>query len=125
MIDLLALHDVGRLAQPAEQRQPAIAEVIAAGAIVDEADDLVAELAMLEDLVGDHPPEVARAGDENAPQPDAGGPAPLERLAHQLARQIAERDVEDQEDGPHPPRHFVGAGQAQLRPARSRCRRTA
>jgi hypothetical protein len=35
--------------------------VVAAGAVVDEADDLVAQLAVLEDLVGDHPAEVAGA----------------------------------------------------------------
>ena len=44
----------------AEQRQPAVAEVIAGCAVVDEADDLIAELAMLEDLVGDEPAELAR-----------------------------------------------------------------
>ena len=42
------------LGERAEQRQPAVADVIAAGAIVDEADDLIAELAMLQDAVGDH-----------------------------------------------------------------------
>ena len=88
--------------KPAEQRQAAIAEMVAAGAIVDEADDLIAELAMLENLVGDHASEIAGAGDEDAPQPDARDPAPLERLAHELARQIAERDVEDEEDAPRP-----------------------
>ena len=54
VIDALALGDVADLGQRAEQRQAAIADVIAAGAVVDEADHLVAELAMLEDAVGDH-----------------------------------------------------------------------
>ena len=78
--------------------------MIAAGAIVDEADDLVAELAMLEDLVGDHAAQLAGAGNQDAAQADARGPAPLERFAHELARQVAERDVEDEEDAPRPPR---------------------
>ena len=70
----------------AEQRQAAIADVIAAGAIVEEADDLEPELAMLEHLVGHHAPEIARAGNQHALQADAGPPAPLQRLAHDLAR---------------------------------------
>ena len=64
--------------------------MIAAGAIVDEADDLEAELAVLEDLVGDDASEIAGAGDQHALQADAGAPAPLERLAHQLARRVGE-----------------------------------
>ena len=72
--------------QRAEQRQAAIADVIAAGPIVDEADQLEAELAVLEDLVGDHPSEIAGAGDQHALEADAGPPAPLERFAHELAR---------------------------------------
>ena len=97
----------------AEQRQSAIAEVIAAGAIVDEADDLIAELAVLEDLVGDHAAEIAGAGDQDAAQADAGDPAPLERLADELARQVAERDVADEEDAPDAARDLVGADVAQ------------
>ena len=54
----------------AEQRQPAVADVIAAGAIVDEADDLIAELAVLEHAVGHHAAEIAGAGDEDALQAD-------------------------------------------------------
>jgi hypothetical protein len=38
--------------------------MVAAGAIVDEADDLVAELAMLQHAVGKHPTEIAGAGNE-------------------------------------------------------------
>ena len=51
---LLLPDDLVGLGQRAEQRQAAVADVIAAGAIVEEADDLEAELAVLEHLVGDH-----------------------------------------------------------------------
>ena len=86
----------------AEQRQAAVADVIARGAVVEEADDLEAELAVLEDLVGDQPAEVAGAGDQDALQADAGPPAPLERLAHELARRVGESDVEDAGRAPRP-----------------------
>ena len=76
--------DLGRVGQRAEQRQAAVAEVVAAGAIVDEADHLIAELAVLEHAVGDHAAQVAGAGDEDALQADAGAPPPLEQLAHAL-----------------------------------------
>ena len=109
MIDALVAHDVGGFVETAEERQAAVAEMVAAGPVVDEADDLIAELAMLEDLVRDHASELAGTGDEDAAQPDAGHPAPLERLAHDLARQVAERDVEDEEDRPDRARHFVRA----------------
>ena len=100
LIDALAPDDLAGLGERAEQRQPAVAEVIAAGAVVDEADDLVAQLAVLEDLVGDEPAEVAGAGDEDPLQADAGAPAALEHLAHDLARRERQRDVEDQEERP-------------------------
>ena len=61
MVDVLARRDLGRFVERAEQRQPAVAEMIAGGAVVDEADDLIAELAMLEDLVGDQAAELAGA----------------------------------------------------------------
>ena len=54
VIDALAMRDFGHLRQRAEQRQAAIADVIAAGAIVDEADDLIPELAVLQHAIGDH-----------------------------------------------------------------------
>jgi hypothetical protein len=57
-------------ASRAEQRQPAVADVVAAGAVVEEAHDLEAELAVLEQLVGHHAPELAGAGDEHPLQPD-------------------------------------------------------
>ena len=58
MIDRLANGDFRRLLDAAEERQTAVAEVIARCLDVHEADDLVAELAMFEDLVGDEPPEL-------------------------------------------------------------------
>ena len=60
--------------------------MIAGGPVVEEPDDLEAELAVLEDLVGDELAEVAGAGDQHALQADARLPAALERLAHELAR---------------------------------------
>ena len=91
MVDPLAADDLVGVVQRAEQRQTAIADVVAAGAVVDEADDLEPELAVLEDLVGDEPPEVAGAGNEHALEADTGPPAPLERLAHELARRVGEQ----------------------------------
>ena len=63
VIDAFLPDDLVRLAQRAEQRQAAIADVIAGGAVVEEADDLEPELAVLEHLVGDQPSEIAGAGD--------------------------------------------------------------
>ena len=114
VIDALALGDLGDLGQRAEQRQPAVADVIAAGAIVDEADDLIAELAVLEDAVGDHAAEIAGAGDQDALQADAGAPAALEQLAHRFARGVGEHHVEREEQPPDDLRDLVGA----LRPCR-------
>ena len=71
LIDALALQDVAGLGERAEQRQAAIAEVIAAGLVVDEADHLVAELAVLEQLVDDHAAQLAGAGDQHALEADA------------------------------------------------------
>ena len=68
---LLAADDLVGVVERAEQRQAAVADVVAAGAVVDEADDLEAELAVLEDLVGDQPAEVAGAGDQHALEADA------------------------------------------------------
>ena len=91
VIDPFPPDDLVGLAERAEQRQAAVADVIAGGPVVEEADDLEAELAVLEDLVGDQPAEVAGAGDQHALEADAGLPPPLERLAHQLARGVRER----------------------------------
>jgi hypothetical protein len=58
--------------------------MIAAGLVVDEADDLIAQLAMLEDAIGDDAAEIAGAGDQDPAQADARQPAPLERFAMNL-----------------------------------------
>ena len=90
VIDALAADDLVGIAERAEQRQAAVADVIADRAIVDEAEQLEAELAVIEHLVRDHPPEVAGAGNQHPLQADAGLPAPLERFADELARQVGE-----------------------------------
>ena len=100
VIDSLARRDLGRLADRAEQRQSAVAEMIARRPVVDEADDLIPELAMLQNLVGDQTPELAGARDENALEADAGAPASLQNFSDELARGIGERHVEDEEDRP-------------------------
>ena len=131
VIDAFARRDLAGLVERAEQRQAAVAEMVAAGAIVDEADDLVAELAVLEDLVGDQPAELAGAGDQDALQADARAPAPLEQLAHELARREREQHVDDEEERPDRaarPRtrrgpSLVGDASTPGRTAWRRCRR--
>ena len=109
LIDPIALQDVAGLGQRPEQRQAAIADVVAAGLVVDEADHLVAELVVLEQLVDDHAAQLAGAGDEDALEADALAPAPLQRFADQLARGVGERDVDDEEQAPDQLRHLEGA----------------
>ena len=109
MIDRLARRNLGGVVDRAEQREAAIAEMIAGRAIVDEADDLVPELTAFENSVGDEASQLARSGDENPLEADAGAPAPLEDFAHDLARREGERDVQDQEDRPGGLRDFERA----------------
>ena len=109
VIDVLLADDLVGLVQRAEQRQAAIADVIAGRAVVEEADDLESQLAMLEDLVGDQLSEIAGAGNQHALQTDAGLPSPFERLAHELARRIGENDVDDQVERPDELRDLVHA----------------
>jgi hypothetical protein len=109
VIDAFALRHFARFGERAEKRQAAVAEVIAGGAIVDEADDLVAELAMFENLVGDQPPELARARDQDPLQSDAGLPPPLECKADGLARCEGEGDIQYEKDRPHRLRDFERA----------------
>jgi hypothetical protein len=106
--------DLADIGQRAEQRQTAIADVIAAGAIVDEADHLVAELTVLQDAIRDHPSKFAGAGNQDSLQADAGFPAAFQHLAHGFARRVAEDDGEDQEDDPDPVRDFVGADRLRM-----------
>ena len=72
-------------------------------------DDVVPELAVLQNLVGDQPAELAGAGDENSLQADARAPSTLEQLAHHLARGEREDHVEDEEQRPHELRDLVRA----------------
>ena len=102
VIDALLPDDLVGFGERAEQRQARGSRCGRRRPIVEEADDLEPELAVLEDLVGDEPPEIAGAGDEHALEPDAGAPPALERLAHQLARRIGEDDVEDEEERARP-----------------------
>ena len=64
---------------------------------------------MLENLVGDQAAELAGAGDQDPLEADAGAPAALEHLAHELARGVRQRDVEDEEDRPDQLRDLVRA----------------
>ena len=86
MVDMLANGDLAGFVERAENRQAAVPQIIAARTIVHEPDHVIAELAVLEDAIGDQPSELARAGNQNPLEADAGAPPPLERLAHQLAR---------------------------------------
>ena len=62
----LTNRDLRRLVDRAEQRQPAITKVIAGGFVIDEADDLIPQLAMFQNLVGDEPSELSRPRDQNS-----------------------------------------------------------
>jgi hypothetical protein len=75
--------------------------VIAAGAIVDESDHLIPELAVLEHAIGNHAAEIAGAGDENPLQPDPRPPAPLQELPHCFARGIGEHHRQHEKQSPH------------------------
>ena len=76
----------GASASVPSRGKPAIAEVIAAGTIVDEADNLITELGVLQDFFGHDTSELAGAGDQDSLEADAGLPSPLEHLADELAR---------------------------------------
>ena len=102
MIDALGSDDVVGVGEHAEEGEPAISDVIAGRAIVDEADDLEAELAMLEHLVGDHAPEISGTGNQHALEADPRFPPPLEGFANDFAREIGQRDVGQEEEDPHP-----------------------
>ncbi len=64
---------------------------------------------MLKNLLGDDAAEVACAGNQDALQPEAGFPAPLEHLAHELARTERQRDVDHQEHRPDDARDLIRA----------------
>jgi hypothetical protein len=114
VIHALAARDLAGLVERAEDRQPAMPEVVAPRPVVDEADDVVAQLAVLENSVRDEAAELAGARDENPLQPDAGAPPALERLAHQLARCERQQHVEGEEERPDDLRHLVRAAILEL-----------
>ena len=64
---------------------------------------------MLQNLLGDDAAEVAGAGDQNPLESDAGLPAPLEDLAHELARAERQRDIDHEKQRPDDARHLIGA----------------
>ena len=114
MVDAFACGDLRRLGCRTEQRQAAVAEMIAGRLVVDEADDLVAQLPVLDDLVRDEASELARARDQNAFEADAGAPPALERFTHELARCERQRNVQNEEDAPHRLRHLERAARLRL-----------
>jgi hypothetical protein len=59
VIDALARGDVRGAVERAEEREAAIAKMIARRAVVHESHDLIAQLAMFDDLVGDDPSELS------------------------------------------------------------------
>jgi hypothetical protein len=75
--------------------------VIPACAIVNEPDHLISKLAVLQNAIGHHAPKIAGAGNEDALQPDAGAPSPLEEFAHRFARAVRKQNVQHQEKRPH------------------------
>ena len=91
VVDALAADDLVDVSERTEQRQAAVSDVIANRAIVDEAEQLEPELPMVEHLVRDHAPEIARSGNQHALEADPCFPPALERFAHQLAGQIGEQ----------------------------------
>ena len=103
VIDAFLADNLAAFGQRAEERQPAVADMVAGGAVVEEPDDLEAELAVLEQLVGHEPAQVARAGNQHALEADTRPPAALERLAHELARGVGEDDVDGEEEEPDRP----------------------
>src|SRR5437588_11946332 len=100
MIDALADGYFGGVLDGAEQRKSAVAEAIAR-LVIDEADDLIAELAVFEDLVGHESPELAGPGDQNPLEADAGAPPPLQHFSHELAGRERQQDVQEEKDHPH------------------------
>ena len=76
----------------AEHGQAAVADGVVVGRlIVDEADQLEAELAVVEDAVRHHSAEIAAADDQHVLQADAGAPAAAQQVAHDFARRVREQ----------------------------------
>ena len=83
--------------------------MIAAGAIVDEADGLISKLTVLQDAVGHHAPKVAGARNKDTLQADAGAPPAFQQLPHRFARGVGKDDIEAKKQRPDELRHFVRA----------------
>ena len=88
--------------------------MVAARTVVEEPDDLQAEVPVFEDSVGQQAPEFTRAGDEHPLEADARSPAALEELAHEFARAEGEQDVDCEKQRPHELRDFEDADLLQL-----------
>ena len=114
VVDPLAARDLAGLVERAEDREPAVAQIIAAGAVVHEADDVIPELAVFEDPVRDEATEFPCARNQHALQADAGAPPALEGLAHELARGKRQQHVEGEEERPDDLRDLVRAAVLQL-----------
>ena len=88
LVDPLAGHHVPRVGQRAQQRQAAVAHVVAAGdLVVEESHDVVPELGVPQAPVGDVACELAGAGDEHAPEPDACREPPAHVAPHDRSRE--------------------------------------
>src|SRR5262245_44665940 len=109
VIDPLPLRDIADFGERAEERKTAIPDVIAARPIVHETDDLISELAMLQDSIRDHPSKIPRAGNQDSLETDAGAPPMLEQGAHQPTRTVREQHVAGQEHSPDELRNLVRA----------------
>src|SRR5262245_23921087 len=84
--------------------------MIALGPIVHEADDLVAQLAVLDDLVRDETPQFTRTGDENTLEAQPGAPPSLEHLSHEQGRPEGNGNVQNQKQAPNSLGNLEGAG---------------
>ena len=74
-----------RLAQRAEERQPAIADMVAGRAVIEEPNHLESEFPVFEHLVRDKLAKIGGTDNQHSFQPDSGLPAPFERFANELA----------------------------------------
>ena len=115
VIDAFLADDLCGVGQRTEQRQAPVAEIVAACPIVDETDDLIAQLAVLKDSFGDDSTEIASSGYQDALEADARFPAALQHFANELARAEGEYDVEDEEQRPDDSRDLIRADVLKLR----------
>src|SRR5687768_3873786 len=85
-----------------------MAGAFAAGLVGNQADDLTATRGQLANPARTNAAKSAGARNQHSAQANASQPAPLKRLTNELARQIPERDVAEQEDAPHRARDLEG-----------------